>query len=74
MNDQSPYAIPEQPPLDALAELDTAARALDRLSQRGARVTFGTDEQTRTLRVELTEGSGVRALTPTELFALLDAS
>lgn len=74
MSYQSPYAIPEQPPPDALAELDAAARALDALSRRGAQLTLGTDEQTRTLRIELAEGSGVRALTPTQLFALLDAS
>ena len=70
-HDSSPYSIPEQPPPDVLAELDAAALALDALSRRAARVTLGMDEGTRALRIELDEGAGIRALTPTQLFALL---
>jgi hypothetical protein len=71
MRHPSPYAIPEQPPPDALAELDAAARALDELSRRAARLTLAIDVQTHVLRIELDEGAGAKALTPTQLFALL---
>jgi hypothetical protein len=74
MADHSPYEIPEQPPPDALAELDAAAAALDALALRSASVTFGMDERTRTLRIELDEGARVTTLTPTQLFALLGPS
>ena len=74
MTHDSPHAIPEQPPPDALAELDAAALALDDLSRRGARLTLGMDETTRALRIELDEGAGVLALTPTQLFTLLGPS
>lgn len=71
MSYESPYSLPDQPPPDLLAELDVAARALDDLSRRAARLTLGMDEQTRTVRIELDEGTGAKALTPTQLFALL---
>lgn len=71
MSDETHYTIPDEPPPDALAELDVAARSLDVLSQRGTRLTLGMDEQTRTLRVEVDEGAGARVLTPTQLFDLL---
>jgi hypothetical protein len=74
MGFHSPYEIPEQPPPDALAELDAAASALDALALRAASVTFGTDERTRALRIELDEGTGAATLTPTQLFALLGPS
>jgi len=74
MSAESPHAIPHEPPPDALAELDAAARALDGLSRRSARLTLGVDEHTRTVRIELDEGAGATALTPTQLFALLGSS
>ena len=74
MADHSPYEIPEQPPPEALAELDAAAAALDDLALRSASVTFGMDERTRTLRIELDEGARATTLTPTQLFALLGPS
>ncbi|HWN20363.1 MAG TPA: hypothetical protein VNP93_00185 [Gaiellaceae bacterium] len=74
MSSESPRAIPDQPPPDALAELDAAARALDRLTRRSARLTLGMDEQTRAVRIELDEGDGATALTPTQLFTLLSSS
>ena len=74
MRYESPYTVPEQPPPDVLAELDLAARSLDLLSRRGARLTLGMDEQTRNIRVELDEGAGPRVLTPTQLFDLLGPS
>lgn len=73
MHYESAYAIPDQPPSDALAELDAAARALDVLSQRAAHLTLGMDEQTRSLRIDLDDGVTVSALTPTQLFALLSS-
>jgi hypothetical protein len=74
MGFHSPYEIPEQPPPDALAELDAAATALDALALRAATVTLGMDERARTVRIELDEGAGAKTLTPTQLFALLGAS
>jgi hypothetical protein len=74
MAHHSPYEIPEQPPPDALAELDAAAGALDALALRSASLTLGMDERTRTLRIELDEGAGATTLTPTQLFALLGPS
>lgn len=65
------YVIPVTPPADALAELDAAARALDELTLQAARLTLDTDEETRSLRIELHEGSGSRRLTPTQLLDLL---
>lgn len=65
------YTIPAAPPLQALAELDAAARALDDLYARANELTLDMDEQTRTIRVRLDDGDGVRTLTPTQLFALL---
>jgi hypothetical protein len=74
MSPESPHAIPDEPPADALAELDAAARALDRLARRSARLTLGMDEQARAVRIELDEGAGAVALTPTQLFTLLGSS
>ena len=74
MSDETPYTIPDQPPPDALAELDVAARSLDVLSRQGTLLTLGMEEQTRTLRVEVDEGAGMRVLTPTQLFGLLGSS
>jgi hypothetical protein len=71
MSYQPPHGIPEAPPPDALAELDAAARALDGLSRRSARLTLDVDERTRAVRIELDEGAGPKALTPTQLFTLL---
>ena len=66
----SPYVIPSTPPAEVLAELDAAARALDALTARAAELTLAMDEQAR-LRIDLHDDRGRRALTPTELFALL---
>ena len=70
MRYEAPFAIPDLPPPDALAELDAAAHALAALSQRAARVTLGIDERTGALLIELDEGAGSSALTPTQLFTL----
>ena len=67
----NPYSIPETPPAELLAELDAAAEALDELTARAAELTLAMDEESRSIRVELHEDGGVRALTPTELFGLL---
>jgi hypothetical protein len=74
MHYQPANAITERPPPDALAELDAAAHALTSLSRRDARLTVGLDEQARALRIELDEGAGPKALSPTQLFALLNPS
>lgn len=74
MNYSSPYPIPEAPPAEVLAELDAAARALDELSARAAQLSFGMDEQTRSLCIELDDAGDVRRLTPTQLFRLLGSS
>ena len=74
MSFDPPQRIPDEPPPDALAELDVAARALDGLAQRSARLTLGVDEQTRTVKIELDEGAGATTLTPTQLFTLLGPS
>ena len=74
MSFETPHGIPDEPPPDALAELDVAARALDKLAQRSARLTLGMDEQTRTIKIELDEGAGATTLTPTQLFTLLGSS
>jgi hypothetical protein len=71
MNYPSPYPIPEVPPAEVLAELDAAARALEELSARAARLSLDMDEQTRGLRIELDDAGDVRRLTPTQLFGLL---
>jgi len=67
----TPYAIPEHPPAELLAELDAAAHALDELSARAAQLTLGMDEHTRGLRIELEDEGGSRRLSPTQLFDLL---
>ena len=74
MTFEPPHGIPDEPPADALAELDVAARALDVLAQRSARLTLGMDEQTRTIKIELDESAGATTLTPTQLFTLLGSS
>ena len=75
MSFDPPHGIPDEPPPDALAELDAAARALDGLARRSARLTLGMDEQARTVKIELHEGAGAAtALTPTQLFTLLGPS
>ena len=74
MSFQSPHSIPDEPPPDALAALDAAARVLDELSRRSAKLTIGMHEQTRAVRIELDEGDGAKPLTPTQLFTLLGPS
>jgi hypothetical protein len=75
MSFDPPHGIPDEPPPEALAELDVAARALAGLAQRSARLTLGMDEQSRTIKIELREGAGAAAaLTPTQLFTLLGSS
>jgi hypothetical protein len=74
MNYSTQYVIPETPPAEVLAELDAAARALDELSDRAAQLTLGMDEQTRGLRIELTDGGPPQRLSPTQLFDLLGGS
>ena len=71
MSDGPAYGSSLSPPPELLAELDAAARVLDELSLRAAALTIGTDEQTRSLRIELDEGAGSCELTPTQLFELL---
>jgi len=63
--------IPETPPAELLAELDAAARTLDELTQRAARLTLALEEHERQLRIELHEDGTSRQLTPRELFDLL---
>jgi len=65
------YAIPASPPADLLAELDAAAAALDELRLRSIELSLDMDAQTGHLRIDLADGYGTRALTPTELFELL---
>lgn len=65
------YEIPATPPLEALAELDAAASALDALFARAAELTLHMDDQTGSLRIELDEGRGAHRISPTELFGLL---
>ena len=65
------YEIPAAPPLEALAELDAAAGALDALFARAAELTLHMDEQTGSLRIEFDEGGGARRISPTQLFGLL---
>ena len=67
----TPYVIPTAPPPEVLAELDAAAQALDRLSARAAELTLAMDEVSHGVRLELHDDRGTRALSPTELFALL---
>ena len=67
----TPYDIPETPPAELLAELDAAARTLDELTTRAAELTLGMDEQTRRLRIELTEDGATQQLSPRQLFDLL---
>ena len=74
MNYPTPYAIPEAPPAEVLAELDAAAQALDALSARAAQLTLGVDEHTRGLRIELEDAGESRRLSPTQLFDLLACS
>ena len=63
--------IPESPPAELLAELDAAARTLDELTQRAARLTLALDEHARQLRIELHEAGISRQLSLRELFDLL---
>lgn len=65
------HALPSSPPAGVLAELDAAARALDELSRRAVELAVEMDEQAGELRISLADERGTRALTPTELFALL---
>ena len=65
------HFIPAAPPSEVLAELDAAARALDALDARGARVTLAMDDRSPELRIALEERDGVRPLTATQLFDLL---
>jgi hypothetical protein len=63
--------IPGSPPAELLAELDAAARTLDELTQRAARLTLALDEHAGQLRIELHEDGTSRQLSPRELFDLL---
>lgn len=65
------HAVPFSPPPGVLAELDAAAQALDELSLRAVELAVGMDEQAGGIRISLADEHGTRALTPTELFALL---
>lgn len=65
------HAVPFSPPPEVLAELDAAAQALDELSLRAVELAIGMDEQAGGLRISLADEHGTRALTPSELFALL---
>ena len=67
----TPTTIPETPPAELLAELDAAAQALDELTLRAAELTLAMDEQTRRLKIELTEDGATRQLSPRQLFELL---
>jgi hypothetical protein len=67
----TPYVIPTTPPPEVIAELDAAAQALDELSARAVELTLAMDEEAHGLRIELNDDRGARALSPTELFALL---
>ena len=67
----TPYTIPETPPAELLAELDAAAQALDALTSRAAELTLAMDEQSRRLRIELTEDGVSQRLSPRRLFDLL---
>ena len=71
MSALTPYVIPSTPPPELLAELDAAARALDRLTARAQELTLETDAQATRVRIELHEDRGTRQLSPSELFALL---
>lgn len=71
MTFSAPYTIPETPPAELLAELDAAARALDELTTRASLLTLAMDEQTRRLRIELTENGTSQQLSPRQLFDLL---
>ena len=67
----APHRIPEAPPAELLAELDAAARTLDELTHRAARLTLALDEDARRPRIELHEHGTSRPLSPRELFDLL---
>ena len=68
----TPYAIPETPPTELLAELDAAVRALDELTTRAAELTLAlADEPARRLRIELTEDGATQQLSPRQLFDVL---
>ena len=71
MSYASPYLIPDRPPADLLAELDRAAQVLDQLTACAVELSVGMDRQAAALRIELTDGAGLRPLTPTQLFELL---
>jgi hypothetical protein len=71
MRYSSQYVIPDHPPAELLAELDAAARVIDQLTARAAELTLGMDEQTRTLRIELTQADASCRLAPTQLLDLL---
>ena len=71
MTFSAPTTIPDAPPASLLAELDAAARTLDELTHRAARLTLALDEQARQLRIELHEDGTSRQLSPRDLFDLL---
>ena len=71
MTFSAPYTIPARPPAELLAELDAAARALEELTSRAARLTVALDEHAPQLRIELHEDGTSRELAPRELFDLL---
>ena len=67
----APYRIPDAPPAELLAELDAAARTLDELTHRAARLTLALDDHAPRLRIELHEDGTSQPLSPRELFDLL---
>jgi len=70
----SPSAPPENLLADdLLAELDAAARSLEKLSLRGAELSLALDESTGGLKIQLDDEQGSQQLTPTQLFSLLDS-
>ncbi len=71
MSYSPPYLIPDQPPAEVLAELAAAAEALDRLTARAAQLTLAMDEQSRAVRIDLSQDGSRRRLSPTQLFDLL---
>lgn len=71
MRYSSQYVIPDQPPAELLAELDSAARVLDGLTARAAELTLDMDAQTRGLRIDFYDDGQSRQLAPTQLLELL---
>jgi hypothetical protein len=71
MTFSAPYAIPDIPPAEVLAELDAAAHALDELRARAEQLTIAMDGHARQLRIEHVVDGSLRRLRPSQLFDLL---